>query len=141
MSLENIMSISAGAMDALTVRLNLAASNVANADTVDSSPETAFKAKRAVFKTILEDQVHRGGRVYAGSVKVSAISEDQSAHPALYDPSHPFANESGYVFGSNVDVMSEMVDIKAATRHSESAVEASNSAKRLLMRTIEMLQK
>ena len=44
MSLENIMSISAGAMDAQTVRLNLAASNVANADTVDSSPETAFKA-------------------------------------------------------------------------------------------------
>ena len=65
MSLENIMSISAGAMDAQTVRLNLAASNVANADTVDSSPETAFKAKRAVFKTILEDQVHRGGRAYA----------------------------------------------------------------------------
>ena len=128
-------------MDAQTIRINLATSNVANADTVDSSPENAFKAKRAVFKTILEDQVSRGARQYAGGVRVSEISEDNRAHPAVYDPRHPMANRSGYVFGSNVDVMSEMVDIKAATRHFESAVEASNSAKRLIMRTIELLQK
>ena len=71
----------------------------------------------------------------------SEIIEDQSANPSHYDPYHPLANEEGYVFGSNVDVMTEMVDIQAAARSFESSVEASNTAKRLMMRTIEMLQK
>ena len=141
MSFENIMSISGGAMDAQTARINLAASNIANADTVDNSPETAFKAKRAVFKTILEDEVYRGAKLTAGGVKVSEIAEDDAINPNRYDPSHPLANEEGYVFGSNVNVMTEMVDIKAASRSFESSVEASNTAKRLMMRTIEMLQK
>ena len=135
------MSISGGALDAQTARINLAASNIANADTVDTSPEQAFKAKRIVFKTILEDEVYRGVRAIAGSVKVSEIIEDQSTNPSHYDPFHPLANEEGYVFGSNVDVMTEMVDIQAAARSFESSVEASNTAKRLMMRTIEMLQK
>ena len=141
MSFEDIMSISGGAMDAQTARINLAASNIANSDTVDSTPEAAFKAKRAIFKTILKDEIYRGSFMIAGGVKVSEIAEDKAVAPSRYDPSHPLANEAGFVFGSNVDVMTEMVDIKAASRSFESAVEASNVAKRLMMRTIEMLQK
>ena len=141
MSFEDIMSISGGAMDAQTARINLAASNIANSDTVDTTPETAFKAKRAIFKTILKDEVYRGSFMIAGGVKVSEIVDDKAVAPSRYDPSHPLANEAGFVFGSNVDVMTEMVDIKAASRSFESAVEASNVAKRLMMRTIEMLQK
>lgn len=141
MSFENIMSISSAAMDAQTARINLAASNVANADTVDSSPEKAFKAKRAVFKTVLEDQVYLGSNLVKGGVQVSGIKEDNTANPQRYEPSHPLANDEGFVFASNVNVMTEMVDMKAATRSFESAVEASNTAKRLMMRTIEMMQK
>jgi flagellar basal-body rod protein FlgC len=141
MSLENIMSISATAMDAQISRINLAASNVANADTIDTTPEKAYKAKRAVFETVLQDEVYRGKTLVAGSVKISGITEDSMENPVRYDPSHPLANEEGYVFASNVDVMTEMVDIQAASRSFESSVEASNTAKRLMMRTIEMLQK
>ena len=141
MSFENIMSISGAAMDAQTARINLAASNVANADTVDTSPEKAFKAKRAVFETVLKDEIYRGKTLVSGSVKVSEVAEDSSVNPERYDPDHPRANEDGYVFGSNVNVMTEMVDIQAASRSFESSVEASNTAKRLMMRTIEMLQK
>lgn len=141
MSFENIMSISSAAMDAQTVRINLAASNVANADTVDSSPEKAFKAKRAVFKTVLEDQVYLGSNLVKGGVQVSGVKEDNTANPQRYEPNHPLANDEGFVFASNVNVMTEMVDMKAATRSFESAVEASNTAKRLMMRTIEMMQK
>lgn len=141
MSFENIMSISSAAMDAQTARINLAASNVANADTVDSSPEKAFKAKRAVFKTVLEDQVYLGSNLVKGSVQVSGIKEDNTTNPQRYEPNHPLANDKGFVFASNVNVMTEMVDMKAATRSFESAVEASNTAKRLMMRTIEMMQK
>jgi flagellar basal-body rod protein FlgC len=141
MSFENIMSISSAAMDAQTVRINLAASNVANADTVDSSPEKAFKAKRAVFKTVLEDQVYLGSNLVKGGVQVSGVKEDNTANPQRYEPNHPLANDEGFVFASNVNVMTEMVDMKAATTSFESAVEASNTAKRLMMRTIEMMQK
>lgn len=141
MSFENIMSISGSAMDAQTARINLAASNVVNADTVDTSPEKAYKAKRAVFETVLQDEIYRGKTLISGSVKFSEIAEDQAVNPERYDPSHPSANEFGYVYGSNVNVMSEMVDIQAASRSFESSVEASNTAKRLMMRTIEMLQK
>jgi len=141
MSFENIMSISSAAMDAQTARINLAASNVANADTVDSSPEKAFKAKRAVFKTVLEDQVYLGRNLVKGGVQVSGVKEDNTANPQRYEPNHPLANDEGFVFASNVNVMTEMVDMKAATRSFESAVEASNTAKRLMMRTIEMMQK
>ena len=141
MSFENIMSISGAAMDAQTARINLAASNVANADTVDTTADKAFKAKRAVFETVLQDEVYRGRTLVAGSVKMSEVAEDQSINPERYDPSHPLANEDGYVFGSNVNMMTEMVDIQAASRSFESSVEASNTAKRLMMRTIEMLQK
>jgi flagellar basal-body rod protein FlgC len=141
MSFENIMSISSAAMDAQTARINLAASNVANADTVDSSPEKAFKAKRAVFKTVLEDQVYLGSNLVKGGVQVSGVKEDNTANPKRYEPNHPLANDEGFVFASNVNVMTEMVDVKAATRSFESAVEASNTAKRLMMRTIEMMQK
>jgi flagellar basal-body rod protein FlgC len=128
-------------MDAQTARINLAASNVANADTVDSSPEKAFKAKRAVFKTVLEDQVYLGSNLVKGGVQVSGVKEDNTANPQRYEPNHPLANDEGFVFASNVNVMTEMVDMKAATRSFESAVEASNTAKRLMMRTIEMMQK
>jgi flagellar basal-body rod protein FlgC len=141
MSLENIMQVAGLSMDAQTVRMNLSVSNVANADTLSSSPAEAYKAKRPVFKTILESESDRAlGRI-EGGVRIAEIAEDQAPHPAIYDPSHPNADARGYVHGANVDVMQEMVDITAASRAFESAVEASNTAKRLMTRTIEMLQK
>ena len=59
MSLENIMQIAGMSMDAQTVRMNLSVSNVSNADTVSDSPATAYKAKRPVFKTVMESEVNR----------------------------------------------------------------------------------
>ena len=67
MSLENIMNIAGMAMDAQTVRLNLSVSNIANAETLASSSEDAYKAKRPVFKTVLESEVNESiGRVNGG---------------------------------------------------------------------------
>ena len=85
------MSISGVAMDAQTARINLAVSNIANVDTVESSAETAYKAKRAVFKTILEGQANHSQGEIAGGVKITEIIEDQEPHPSFYDPSHPLS--------------------------------------------------
>ena len=141
MSFENIMGIAGQAMDAQTIRINAAVSNIANADTQAGSPDDAFKAKRVVFKSILASEVNQERGDPVGGVKVTEIAEDNKPAPAIYKPNHPDADEDGYIYTSNVDVMTEMVDITAASRSYESVVEASNTAKRLMMRTIELLKK
>ena len=141
MSFENIMGIAGQAMDAQTVRINAAVSNIANADTQAGSPEDAFKAKRVIFKTILASEVNQKRGDTVGGVRVAEIAEDLAPAPAVYEPNHPDADAKGYVYTSNVEVMAEMVDITAASRSYESAVEASNTAKRLMQRTIELLKK
>ncbi|MDG1907731.1 MAG: flagellar basal body rod protein FlgC [Pseudomonadales bacterium] len=141
MSFENIMGIAGQAMDAQTIRINAAVSNIANADTQAGSPDDAFKAKRVVFKSILASEVNQDRGDPVGGVRVTEIAEDNKPAPAIYRPNHPDADEDGYIYTSNVDVMTEMVDITAASRSYESVVEASNTAKRLMMRTIELLKK
>ena len=141
MSFENIMGIAGQAMDAQTIRINAAVSNIANADTQAGSPDDAFKAKRVVFKSILASEVNQDRGEPVGGVRVTEIAEDNKPAPAIYKPNHPDADEDGYIYTSNVDVMTEMVDITAASRSYESVVEASNTAKRLMMRTIELLKK
>ena len=141
MSFENIMGIAGQAMDAQTIRINTAVSNIANADTQAGSPDDAFKAKRVVFKSILASEVNQDRGDPVGGVRVTEIAEDNKPAPAIYKPNHPDADEDGYIYTSNVDVMTEMVDITAASRSYESVVEASNTAKRLMMRTIELLKK
>ncbi|MDC0995000.1 flagellar basal body rod protein FlgC [Pseudomonadales bacterium] len=141
MSFENIMGIAGQAMDAQTIRINAAVSNIANADTQAGSPDDAFKAKRVVFKSILASEVNQERGDPVGGVRVTEIAEDNKPAPAIYKPNHPDADEDGYIYTSNVDVMTEMVDITAASRSYESVVEASNTAKRLMMRTIELLKK
>jgi len=141
MSFENIMGIAGQAMDAQTIRINAAVSNIANADTQSGSPDDAFKAKRVVFKSILASEVNQERGDPVGGVRVTEIAEDNKPAPAIYKPNHPEADENGYIYTSNVDVMTEMVDITAASRSYESVVEASNTAKRLMMRTIELLKK
>jgi flagellar basal-body rod protein FlgC len=128
-------------MDAQTIRINAAVSNIANADTQAGSPDDAFKAKRVVFKSILACEVNQDRGDPVGGVRVTEIAEDNKPAPAIYKPNHPDADEDGYIYTSNVDVMTEMVDITAASRSYESVVEASNTAKRLMMRTIELLKK
>ena len=141
MSFENIMGIAGQAMDAQTIRINAAVSNIANADTQAGSPDDAYKAKRVVFKSILASEVNQDRGDPVGGVRVTEIAEDNKPAPAIYKPNHPDADEDGYIYTSNVDVMTEMVDITAASRSYESVVEASNTAKRLMMRTIELLKK
>ena len=76
-----------------------------------------------------------------GGVRVKQIVEDQSTTPATYDPGHPKANEEGFVYLSNVNPMNELVEMTAAARSFESNIEAMNTAKQLMMRTVELLKK
>jgi flagellar basal-body rod protein FlgC len=121
--------------------MNLAVSNIANAEVTESSSETAYRAKRPVFETILANEVDQRRKETAGGVRVKQIVEDQSTNPANYDPGHPKADANGYVYLSNVNPMNELVEMTAAARSFESNIEAMNTAKQLMMRTVELLKK
>lgn len=141
MKLDDIMSVAGAALEANTVRMNLAVSNIANAEVMAGNEDDAYKAKRAVFRTILEDEVDKRRGEVSGGVRVQQVIEDTTSHTVSFDPNHPDANEEGYVYLSNVNAMNEMVEMTAAARSFETNVEALNTAKQLMLRTVELLKK
>ena len=141
MKLDDIMSVAGAALEANTVRMNLADSNIANAEVMAGNEDDAYKAKRAVFRTILEDEVDKRRGEVSGGVRVQQVIEDTTSHTVSFDPNHPDANEEGYVYLSNVNAMNELVEMTAAARSFETNVEALNTAKQLMLRTVELLKK
>jgi flagellar basal-body rod protein FlgC len=139
--LDDIMTVAGGALEANTVRMNLAVSNIANAEVLAGSEADAFKAKRAVFRTILESEVDKRRGEVSGGIRVQEVIEDTTSHTVSFDPNHPDANEEGYVYLSNVNAMNELVEMTAAARSFETNVEALNTAKQLMLRTVELLKK
>ena len=141
MKLDDIMSVAGAALEANTVRMNLAVSNIANAEVMAGNEDDAYKAKRAVFRTILEDEVDKRRGEVSGGVRVQQVIEDTTSHTVSFDPNHPDANEEGYVYLSNVNAMNELVEMTAAARSFETNIEALNTAKQLMLRTVELLKK
>ena len=141
MKLDDIMSVAGAALAANTVRMNLAVSNIANAEVLAGNENDAFKAKRAVFRTILENEVDKKRGEVSGGVRIQEVIEDTTSHTVSFDPNHPDANEEGYVYLSNVNAMNELVEMTAAARSFETNVEALNTAKQLMLRTVELLKK
>ena len=139
MALDNIFGIAGSALNAQTVRMNATASNLANAGTVASSDKEAFRGKRVTFKTIMETQVNND-LANKGGVKVSAISDDPKSISRMSDPGNPAADKDGYVYLSNVNEMSEMVEMMAAARSYQNNVEVINTARQLTMRTLDIIK-
>tara|TARA_B100001250_G_scaffold135597_1_gene116003 strand:- start:27 stop:452 length:426 start_codon:yes stop_codon:yes gene_type:complete len=139
--LDDIMTVAGAALEANTVRMNLAVSNIANAEVLAGNEAEAFKAKRAVFRTILESEVDKRRGEVSGGVRIQEVIEDTTSHTVSFDPNHPDANEEGYVYLSNVNAMNELVEMTAAARSFETNVEALNTAKQLMLRTVELLKK
>jgi flagellar basal-body rod protein FlgC len=135
MSLFNIFNIAGSGMSAQSLRLNTTASNLANADSVSSSINQTYKARQPIFQAVL-DQAQEG---YAqGGVKVQGIVESQAPIRQQYNPSHPLANDEGYVFHSNVDPIAEMANMMSASRSYQNNVEIASTSKQLLLRTLQM---
>jgi len=132
MSMFNIFNIAGSAVSAQSQRLNTVASNLANADTVAGPDGSAYKARQVVFQTELM------GSVGAAGVKVAQISESQAAGRRVHDPSHPAADANGYVTYSNVNAVEEMVNMISASRSYQNNIEVMNTAKTLLMKTLQM---
>lgn len=136
MSLSNILKLAGGALNAQTVRLNTIASNLANTETVAGSADKAYRAKRPVFATVLEqasDQLQSGF-----GVKVQGIAETSRVNQQMFDPENPLADAEGYVYRSNVNPLEEMTDMLDAARSYETAITTASTARELMIRTIDM---
>lgn len=140
MSIDNIFGIGGTALNAQLIRMNTTASNLANAGTTAASEKEAFRGKRTVFKALMDNEMTHAGAPYVGGVKVDKIVDDQKPIPKLFDPNNPMADKDGFVYQSNVNEVTEMVDMMAASRSYQNNVEVVNTARELMMRTLEVIK-
>lgn len=144
MSSFKIFDIAGSGMGAQNTRLNLVASNLANADTISSSVNQTYKSRQPVFATQLADAMDKTGQVGKGKgdgttgVKVLGVVESQAPLRMEYQPNHPMANADGYIFRPNVNTMEEMANMIAASRSYEDNVNVFNAAKQLITQTLRM---
>jgi len=134
MSMFSIFNVSGSAVSAQSQRLNVVASNLANADAVTGPDGQGYKSRQVVFET-----VPMGSEASSG-VKVSSIKESNEPLRKVHNPLHPSADADGYVTQSNVNPVEEMVNMISASRSYQNNVEVMNTAKSLLLKTLQMGQ-
>jgi flagellar basal-body rod protein FlgC len=140
MSMFRIFDVAGSAVSAQSQRLNVVASNLANVDTVAGPDGKAYKARQVVFQTELMGAGGTLGPESSAGVRVSTVREDQSPGRRVHDPKHPAADAEGYVTFSNVSAVEEMVNMISASRSYQNNVEVMNTAKSLLLKTLQMGQ-
>jgi len=134
MSMFSIFNVSGSAISVQSQRLNVVASNLANADAVAGPDGQGYKSRQVVFQT-----VPMGSEATAG-IKVTGITESDAPFKRVHDPNHPSADADGYVNYSNVNPVEEMVNMISASRSYQNNVEVMNTAKTLLLKTLQMGQ-
>lgn len=140
MSLFKIFDVAGSGMAAQSLRLNTVASNLANADSVSGTPEGAYRAKEPLFAAV---QKAIGGAKGADAdsavgVQVKGVTESQADVQAHYEPGNPMADATGYVYGSNVNPIDELVNMITASRSYQNNVEAMNTTKQLMLKTLDL---
>ncbi|MDT8879184.1 flagellar basal body rod protein FlgC [Halomonas saccharevitans] len=130
MSMFSIFDISGSAMSAQSQRMNVTASNLANADSVAGPDGEAYRAKQVMFETRAQSRDGIGG------VGVREVVEDPSPMRQEYRPGHPLADDAGYVTMPNVDPVGEMVNMISASRSYQANVEVMNTNKQLMLKTL-----
>ena len=140
MQLDNVFGIAGTALNAQSIRMNTTASNLANANSVAGSEAEAYRGKRPLFKALMDEEMTHAGAQYVGGVKVDRIVDDSAPIRKTWEPGNPLADKEGNVYYSNVNEMSEMVDMMAASRSYQNNVEVVNTARQLMSRTIDIIK-
>ncbi|MGO4702168.1 flagellar basal body rod protein FlgC [Dyella sp. 2RAB6] len=137
MSLFKIFDVAGSGMAAQSLRLNTVASNIANADSVASSPEAAYRAKEPLFATVQRNLAAKD-QDGAQGVQVLGVTESQAAVESRYEPGNPLADGDGYVYASNVNPVDELVNMISASRSYQNNVEVMNSTRQLMQKTLDL---
>jgi flagellar basal-body rod protein FlgC len=144
MSLSNVFNIAGSAMNAQTIRLNTTASNLANAESVSSSVDETYRSRKPVFAVQPVDPLaepdNEFGQAAGQGVQVLGIVESDAELRQEYNPAHPMADEQGYIYYPNVNVVEEMADMISASRSFQINTEIMNTAKQMLQQTLRLGQ-
>ncbi|NLX63708.1 MAG: flagellar basal body rod protein FlgC [Clostridiaceae bacterium] len=146
MGLFDAFNISASALTAQRLRMDIIAQNIANVNTTRTEEGTPYRRKTVVFQEKEADipfsqylsEQSRKRFLAGGGVRVAAIVEDPTPFKEVYDPSHPDADENGIVRMPNVEIVTEMVNMISATRAYEANVTALNASKSMASKALEI---
>lgn len=141
MNIFTTFDIAASGLKAQRTRMNTISSNIANAETTSTPEGGPYKKKSVIFQTeqmSFKNHLENSLNSHAEGVKVGKIIEDQEPPQKIYNPSHPDADEEGYVAMPNISVMKEIVDLMSATRSYEANTTTIKSAKRMAMKALEI---
>ncbi len=144
MSFFSSMDTSASALTAQRLRMDVISQNMANVDTTRTEDGEPYKRKVVLFQEIgskasfaqylgkaMDSDVGQG-------VRVTRIVDDETPGSRFYDPTHPDADENGYVTNSNVNIVEEMVNMISANRSYEANITAINTTKSMIAKTLEI---
>lgn len=135
MSLFNVFDIAGSAMNAQSVRLNVTASNLANAGSVSGDPAKVYRARQPVFSSFGEALASETG---VAGVRLRGIVESNAPLSVQHQPGHPDADENGNVYVSNVNTVEEMVNMMSASRSYRNSVEVINTTRDMLLQTLSL---
>ncbi len=134
----SVFDIAGSGMNAQSLRLNLVASNISNANSVGSSEADVYKSRQPVFAAELDNAMNKQNAL--SKVKVLGVVESQDAPIMEYSPNHPMADKDGYIFKSNVNTVEEMANMMSASRSYQNNVDVLNTAKQMMLQTLKMGQ-
>ena len=133
--ISNSFTVSGTALNAQSISINTIAKNMANAQVISGTERGAYRAQRPIFSTMLSNGFNEGA---SGGVQVDGFLSSNSVVERQRMPEHPLANEDGYVYLSNVNMVEEMTNMIEASRSYQSNVEVLNTSKQLIMRTLNL---
>ncbi len=122
------MRVSSSGMTAQRLRIDVISSNIANSETTRTNRGEPYRRRVPIFT----EYIISVGSTRSSGVKVMKIEEDSSPFRIVYDPTHPDADENGYVRLPNVNVLREMIDLMNAQRSYEANVAAFNTTKAMI---------
>lgn len=135
MSLFKVFDVAGTAMNAQSVRMNVTASNLANAGSVSGDPADVYRARHPVFTTFGNAMADETG---VTGVRLQGVIESRAPLELQHRPDHPDADENGNVYVSNVNTVEEMVNMISASRSYQNNVEMINTTKDLLLQTLSL---
>jgi flagellar basal-body rod protein FlgC len=137
--IRNVFDVGARALSAQMVRMNTVASNLANADTVSSTKEGAFRALRPVFETTYADAMDQmGAQTGLATSDVADVVMLDRVPEREFRPDHPAADKDGFVWKAAIDPDEEMVEMVEASRQYQNTLETMSTLRTLMARTVQM---
>lgn len=147
MALMNVFDIAGSGMAAQTVRLNTTASNIANAESVATNGEETYRSRQPIFQAQMQSAMrgspfdfNQQGMNAGQGVRVMGVVESSDPYQMRYEPSHPSADENGYVKYPNVNVVEEMTNMISASRSFQTNADMMSAAKKMMEQALALGQ-